>query len=168
MPDSALDLFDKMLTLDPEKRIIADDALKSQWLKNIEPESWVTFCIRWLEILTKTFPFSAFRRQICPRLKIVTNWQANDAGVNCVSNKLLLHSRTSRKQCRLCQTLTSDRLEDFSFPRFQFFSRLFLVKFFKQFIMDEHWKMRRQKWREENQPLKNRVRFLHKRKRHKR
>jgi len=39
MPDSALDLFDKMLTLDPEKRIIADDALKSQWLKNIEPET---------------------------------------------------------------------------------------------------------------------------------
>lgn len=39
MPDSALDLFDKMLTLDPEKRITADDALKSQWLKNIEPET---------------------------------------------------------------------------------------------------------------------------------
>lgn len=41
MPDSALDLFDKMLTLDPEKRITADDALKSQWLKNIEPETLV-------------------------------------------------------------------------------------------------------------------------------
>jgi len=39
MPDSALDLFDKMLTLDPEKRITADDALKSQWLKCIEPET---------------------------------------------------------------------------------------------------------------------------------
>jgi cyclin-dependent kinase 12/13 len=39
MPDSALDLFDKMLTLDPEKRITADDALKSQWLKGIEPET---------------------------------------------------------------------------------------------------------------------------------
>ncbi|KAG5666400.1 hypothetical protein PVAND_014429 [Polypedilum vanderplanki] len=39
MPDSALDLFDKMLTLDPEKRITAEDALKSQWLKNIEPET---------------------------------------------------------------------------------------------------------------------------------
>lgn len=39
MPDSALDLFDKMLTLDPEKRITADEALKSQWLKNIEPEA---------------------------------------------------------------------------------------------------------------------------------
>lgn len=38
MPDSALDLLDKTLTLDPEKRITADDALKSNWLKNIEPE----------------------------------------------------------------------------------------------------------------------------------
>jgi cyclin-dependent kinase 12/13 len=39
MPDSALELFDKMLTLDPERRITAEDALKSQWLKNIEPET---------------------------------------------------------------------------------------------------------------------------------
>jgi cyclin-dependent kinase 12/13 len=39
MPDSALDLFDKTLTLDPEKRITADDALRSPWLKNIEPET---------------------------------------------------------------------------------------------------------------------------------
>lgn len=39
MPNSALDLFDKMLTLDPDKRITAEDALKSQWLKTIEPET---------------------------------------------------------------------------------------------------------------------------------
>ncbi|XP_015512702.2 cyclin-dependent kinase 12 isoform X1 [Neodiprion lecontei] len=38
MPASALDLLDKMLELDPDKRITAADALKSAWLKNIQPE----------------------------------------------------------------------------------------------------------------------------------
>ncbi|XP_012256402.2 cyclin-dependent kinase 12 [Athalia rosae] len=38
MPTSALDLLDKMLELDPDKRITAADALKSAWLKNIQPE----------------------------------------------------------------------------------------------------------------------------------
>ena len=39
MPTSALDLLDKMLELDPDKRITAEDGLKSNWLKNIHPET---------------------------------------------------------------------------------------------------------------------------------
>ncbi|XP_066998284.2 cyclin-dependent kinase 12 isoform X2 [Anabrus simplex] len=38
MPGTALELLDKMLQLDPEKRITAEDALKSAWLKNVCPE----------------------------------------------------------------------------------------------------------------------------------
>ncbi|EDV97249.1 GH16743 [Drosophila grimshawi] len=42
MPTSALDLLDKMLDLDPEKRITAEDALRSPWLKNINPDEMPT------------------------------------------------------------------------------------------------------------------------------
>nr|XP_023030311.1 cyclin-dependent kinase 12-like isoform X2 [Leptinotarsa decemlineata] len=39
LPPLALELLDNMLTLDPSERVTTEDAIKSSWLKNINPES---------------------------------------------------------------------------------------------------------------------------------
>ena len=39
MPDPALDLLDKMLSLDPAKRISASEALNCDWLRSINPDT---------------------------------------------------------------------------------------------------------------------------------
>merc|ERR1719225_1738154 len=38
MPESALELLDRMLSLDPSKRISASDALSCDWLRQVEPD----------------------------------------------------------------------------------------------------------------------------------
>ena len=41
MPESALELLDRMLSLDPSKRISASDALSCDWLRTVEPDKYV-------------------------------------------------------------------------------------------------------------------------------
>lgn len=70
MPAPALDLLDKMLELDPEKRITAADALKSAWLKNVQPEQYVFF-LRFTTFL-KRIIFHLFGCELKYRNRIVS------------------------------------------------------------------------------------------------
>ena len=82
MPGAALDLLDKMLELDPEKRITAADALKSAWLKNVQPEQYVIFlrrlfvcigiCMFLRSNLIKCITLSQYIRMPAPQLP---TWQ---------------------------------------------------------------------------------------------
>lgn len=41
LPRNALDLLDKMLTLNPNNRITTANALKSDWLADVDPEKYI-------------------------------------------------------------------------------------------------------------------------------
>lgn len=45
LPPPALDLLDKMLELDPDRRISAENALKSAWLRDVVPEKYVIWVL---------------------------------------------------------------------------------------------------------------------------
>lgn len=61
MPAPALDLLDKMLELDPDRRITAEEALKSTWLKNVVPEQYVSILYSFgLMLSLRWFKFPQF------------------------------------------------------------------------------------------------------------
>jgi cyclin-dependent kinase 12/13 len=43
---AALNLLDRMLELDPDRRVTADDALKSPWLRAVVPDQYVPHTLR--------------------------------------------------------------------------------------------------------------------------
>ena len=61
MPPSALDLLDRMLALDPLKRISATEALKCDWLGSVDPDRLEGFGNSKFHSVKMTFFFSKFR-----------------------------------------------------------------------------------------------------------
>ena len=85
MPPAALDLLDKMLELDPDRRITAEEGLKSTWLKTVAPDKYVFEIIRCQLTVEEIVTFFFFSPTVvlhpfCLPGKIVTSYGVKREG----------------------------------------------------------------------------------------